>query len=176
VKWDVTLKKDMVDLGDCKKYDEMDVSQRKRKSKDFYFDTTDKKCKANKKSDELLNPPMGQMKNMFYSEVNSSKLCAEGAIGNLMNMLHCSKDDMELFWELATSVSLLIMESLNESNVLKKVFTPGLDIDSIEKCPFYSFLKVQLCHQNKRKGHSFPVIEAYFSGTLRNKISNVDLG
>ncbi len=29
VKWDVTRKKDSVDLGDCKKYDEMDVSQRK---------------------------------------------------------------------------------------------------------------------------------------------------
>jgi hypothetical protein len=55
----------MVDLGDCKKYDETDVSQRKRTSTDFYFDLTEKKCKANKKSDELLNSPMGQMKNMF---------------------------------------------------------------------------------------------------------------
>jgi hypothetical protein len=27
-----------------------------------------KKCKVNKKSDELLNPPTGQMKNMFYSK------------------------------------------------------------------------------------------------------------
>jgi hypothetical protein len=37
VKWDVTLKKDMVDLGDCKKYDEIDVSQRKPKSTNFFF-------------------------------------------------------------------------------------------------------------------------------------------
>ncbi len=56
----------MVDLGDCKKYDEIDVSQRKRKPTDFFLDMTDKKCKANKKSDVLLNPPTGQMKNMFY--------------------------------------------------------------------------------------------------------------
>ena len=49
-------KKDTVDFGDCKKYDETNVSQRKRKSTDFYFDMTDKKGKANKKSDELLNP------------------------------------------------------------------------------------------------------------------------
>jgi hypothetical protein len=49
----------MVDLADCKKYDEMDVSQRKRKSTDFHLDLTDKMCKANKKSDELLNPPTG---------------------------------------------------------------------------------------------------------------------
>jgi hypothetical protein len=74
VKWDVTWKKDMADLGDCKKYDEKDVSQRKRKSTDFYFDMTDKKCKANKKSDELLNPPTRHMKNMFYLEENSSKV------------------------------------------------------------------------------------------------------
>jgi hypothetical protein len=131
VKWDVTLKKDTVDLRDCKN-DETDVSQRKPKSTDFYLDMTDKKYKANKKSDDLLKSPTGQMKNMFYSEENSSKLCAQGAIG-LMNMLHCSKEDMELFWELATSDLPSIMKSLNESNV-PKIFLPGLDIDSIEKC------------------------------------------
>ncbi len=57
------------------------------------------------------------MKNIFYSEENSSKLGAEGAIGNLMNMLHSSKEDMELFWELATSDLPSIMKSLNESIV-----------------------------------------------------------
>jgi hypothetical protein len=70
VKWDVTLKKDMVNLGDCKKYDEMDVRQRKCQSTDYFLDITDKKSKANKKSDELLNPPRIQMKNMFYLEEN----------------------------------------------------------------------------------------------------------
>jgi hypothetical protein len=55
-----------------------------------------------KKSDELLNPPPGQMKKMIYSEENSSKLCTEGAIGNLMNMPHFLTEDMNLFWELAT--------------------------------------------------------------------------
>jgi hypothetical protein len=77
---------------------------------------------------------MGQMKNMFYLEENSSKLCVEGAIGNLMNMLHCSKDGMELFRELATSDLPSIMKSLNELNVPQKVFKLGLEIDSIEKC------------------------------------------
>jgi hypothetical protein len=49
VTWDVTWKKDTADLNDCKKSDEMDVSKRKHKSTDFYFDMTDKKCKANMK-------------------------------------------------------------------------------------------------------------------------------
>jgi hypothetical protein len=89
-------------LCDCKKYDEIDVSQRKRKTTYIVLDIPDKKWKVNKKSDALLNPPMRQMKNIFYLEENPSKSCAEGAIGNLMNMLHCLIEDMMLFWELAT--------------------------------------------------------------------------
>ncbi len=36
VKWDSTLKKDKVDLVDCKKYDVDEVSDRKCKATDFY--------------------------------------------------------------------------------------------------------------------------------------------
>jgi hypothetical protein len=36
VKWEETLKKDTVHLGDCKKYNELDVIPRKRKSTDFF--------------------------------------------------------------------------------------------------------------------------------------------
>jgi hypothetical protein len=79
-------------------------------------------------------PPPGQMKNMFYSKENLSKLCAEGAIQNLMNMLHFSKEDMNIFGELATSNLLTLMESLNESNVPKAVLKPNLEIDLIQKC------------------------------------------
>ncbi len=34
----------------------------------------------------------GSTENMFYSEKNSSKLCTEGAVGNLMNVLNCPED------------------------------------------------------------------------------------
>jgi hypothetical protein len=37
VKWDITLKKDMVNLGDYKKYDELDVNQMKLKSTNFFL-------------------------------------------------------------------------------------------------------------------------------------------
>jgi hypothetical protein len=62
VKWDMTQKKDIVDLGDCKKYEDQDVSPRQRTSTDFFL----KKPKSgmNKKLDESLNPPPGQFKNM----------------------------------------------------------------------------------------------------------------
>jgi hypothetical protein len=51
-----------------------------------------------------------------------------------MNMLYCSKEYMQLFWEQATSDLPSIMKSFNESNVPKKVLKPDLEIDSIEKC------------------------------------------
>jgi hypothetical protein len=60
------------------------------------------------------------MKNMLYSEENSSKLCAEGAIGDLMNMLYFWTEGINLFWEPATSNLSSIIMSLNKSNVPKK--------------------------------------------------------
>jgi hypothetical protein len=36
VKWEETLKKDTVNLGDCKKYNKLEVIPRKRKSTDFF--------------------------------------------------------------------------------------------------------------------------------------------
>ena len=79
-------------------------------------------------------PPPGQMKNMFYSKENSSKLFAEGATRNLMNMLHFLPEDMNIFWELATSNFFTLMKSLNESNVPKAILEPSLGIDLIQKC------------------------------------------
>jgi hypothetical protein len=42
------------------------------------------------------------MKNVFFSDENLSKLCAKGAIQNLLNMLHFLPEEMNIFWELAT--------------------------------------------------------------------------
>ncbi len=78
VKWEETRKKDTVHLGDCKKYNKLDIIPRKQKSTDFFCEIPQTK---------RGKPPPGQMKNMFFSDENSSKLCAKGAIQNLlMNM------------------------------------------------------------------------------------------
>jgi hypothetical protein len=79
------------------------------------------------------------MRNMYYSRENFSKLCAEGAVRNLMNVLHCSSADMTSFWNLATSPLHLIQNSLNEVQVPRAVMKGSdtgnsLTIDSIEKC------------------------------------------
>jgi hypothetical protein len=62
-----------------------------------------------------------------------SKLCAEGAIQNLLNMLYFLPEDMNIFWELATSDLITLMKSLNESFFPNAVLTPSLGIDLIQK-------------------------------------------
>ena len=56
VKWEETRKKDTVHLGDCKKYNELDVIPRKRKSTDFFCEIPQTK---------RGKPPPGQIQNMF---------------------------------------------------------------------------------------------------------------
>jgi hypothetical protein len=57
VKWKETLKKDTVYLGDCKKYNKLDVIPRKQKSTDFFCEIPQTK---------RGKPPPSQMKNMFF--------------------------------------------------------------------------------------------------------------
>ncbi len=79
-------------------------------------------------------PPSGKMKNMLFSDEILSKLCADGAIQNLVNMLQIFPEDMIFWGELDTSDLLTLMKSLNESFVPKAVLTPSLEIDLIQKC------------------------------------------
>jgi hypothetical protein len=125
VKWEETRKKDTVHLGDCKKYNKLNIIPRKWKSTDFFYEI--QQTKRGK-------PPPGQMKNMFFSDENSSKLCAKGSIQNLLNMLHFLPEDMNIFRELATSDLITLMKSLNESFVPKAVLTPSLGSNLIQKC------------------------------------------
>ncbi len=136
VKWDTFLSKDTVDVASCQKYDNEVISNRKRKATDFYQNLQVKRSKFSKSqnSDASLEPPPGQMKNMFYSKDNLSKLCVEGAIRNLTNVLHCSEEDMSTFWELTTSSLLLIKSHLKEDLAPNAVSRNGIGIDSIQKC------------------------------------------
>jgi hypothetical protein len=130
VKWDSTLKKDIVALAECKKYDVDEVSDRKPKATDFYQNSS----MNNQMSKKSIQTPPGEMRNMFYSRENLCKLCPEGAIRNLMNVLHCSPADMTSFWNLATSPLHLIQQSMNEVQLPRAVMGNCFGIDSIEKC------------------------------------------
>ncbi len=78
-----------------------------------------------------------QMENRFYSEDNLSKLCDEGSVRNLMNMLHCSRVKLDSFWEMATmsvqETQFALKDLLNDKNVPNGVIKGNLEVDSIEK-------------------------------------------
>ncbi len=88
MKWEETWKKDTVHLGDCKK-NKLDFIPMKCKSTDFFCEIPQTK---------RGKPPPGQMKNKFFSDENLSKLCDEGAIQNVLSMLHFLPEDMNIFW------------------------------------------------------------------------------
>jgi hypothetical protein len=50
-----------------------------------------------------------------------------------MNILHCSENDMDQFWDIVSSPVHLILQTLGESRVPKAVLKSGGKCDSIQK-------------------------------------------
>jgi hypothetical protein len=71
------------------------ATPRKWKSTDFYAPPSEKKIASTEQHQYDRSDLQGCTENMFDSEKNSSKLCAEGAVGNLMNVLHCPENEVE---------------------------------------------------------------------------------
>ena len=125
IKWGSSLKKEHVFINDCRIFDVEKIDPRKQKNTDFFTPMPDeeylRKRKGGRSEDKLFAPmaaeeivqesepdirPIcadGQMNNIFFNPDNSSKQCAQGAIANLLNMLQCSKEALDLFWHLANS-------------------------------------------------------------------------
>ena len=76
-------------IKDLQKYTISDKSLRKCQPADFFLPQPDAKIPSTIQSDENMSTE-DEVQNKFYSYTNSSKLCAEGAIVNLMNVLKCS--------------------------------------------------------------------------------------
>jgi hypothetical protein len=102
---------------------------------------------------------------------NLSKLCAEGAIQNLLNMLHFLPEDMNIFWKLATSDLITIMKSLNESFVPKAALTPSLEINLIQKCLWLWILHKKFKFQTTKKNNykHFQCLKQSLKVLLENK-------
>ncbi len=133
VKWETTHKKDLVDLNDVKSCPLRRHVQGNKKSTDFYNSCPGKIIKSTEQCHHNGSAPEGCIKNIFYCEKISSKLCAEGAIRNLMNVLHCFKHDMDQFWSIVTSPVHLIPQALGKSTVPKAVVKFGVECDLIQK-------------------------------------------
>jgi hypothetical protein len=131
VKWDTSLKKENVLLNDCRKFDVKNSSQRKRRSTDIFAPMAEEEfinepsLTKQKSTNELapmtgeeiieesqpVDKPIcadGQVKNIFFNPDKSSKQCAQGALANLLHMLKCSTDELDLFWNLACSDDVIL--------------------------------------------------------------------
>ncbi len=84
---------------------------------------------------------------------NATKLCAEGAIGNLMNVLHCNEIEVNQFWSIVQSPIHLIQSILGESLVPRAVKKKlGSECDSIQKslwilCKKFKFSTTSFCYK-----------------------------
>ncbi len=129
VKWDTSLKKENVILNDCRKFDVKNTSQRKQKSTDFFApmaeeEFTNEPSLTKQKSTIELAPMTGeeiieesqpvepicadgQVENIFFNPDNFSKQCAQGAFANLLHMLKCSTEKLDLFWNLRSDDVIL---------------------------------------------------------------------
>jgi hypothetical protein len=114
------------------------------------------------------------MKNMIYSKDNLTKLCAEGALRNLMGDLQCSVEDIPTFWELATSPLLLIKSQLKEDSVPKDVSCKGTWIDSIQKCLWILCKKFNFATTTNIKLNLFHSLKMTLQALFAIKISHVD--
>jgi hypothetical protein len=88
--------------------------------------------------------------NKFFSSDNNSKLCAEGALKNLLYMLKMNLQDIKEFWTLVTSLLSTISDSLQE-DVPKAVCNSHQQVNSIQKCLWILRTKFRLISTQKLK-------------------------
>jgi hypothetical protein len=133
VKWETSFKKEIVYLNDCQKLDVEATTVRKRKATDFFVpidaEAAEETIHEAQPDDRLISTD-GQLTNLFFSADNSSKQCAQGSIANLLHMLQCSKEQIDLFWQLANSPVEYLVKNLRHELPKKVKNSP----DSIEKC------------------------------------------
>jgi hypothetical protein len=108
---------------------------------------------------------------MFFSYENLSKLCPEGVIQNLLNMSHFLQEDMNIFWELATSDLFALMNSLNEEFFPKAVLKPSLRIDWIQKCLWILCKKFKFQTTKKNNYKHFQCLKQSLKALLEIKFS-----
>jgi hypothetical protein len=133
IRWEMTQNIDCIDLEALKRFSMEDLAPRKQKSIGFYTPPSGKKIASTEQRQYDQSDLQGCTENMSYSEKNSSNLCAEGEIGNLMNVLHCPEDEVKQFWDIVQSPVHLILQTLGESSAPKAVLKSGGESDSIQK-------------------------------------------
>jgi hypothetical protein len=108
------------------------------------YERSDLQCFTNKKT---------------YSEEKSSMLCTESAIGNLMNVLHCSENEVKPFWDIVQLPVHLILQTLGESTVPKAVLKSGGECDSIQKSLWFLCKKIKFSTTSSFRFECFKILQ-----------------
>ena len=90
-----------------------------------------------RKTQDIIGPTSLQNEMLyetkFYSAENTSKFCAECAVKNLLHRMQMTDQDINCFWNLATSTVAIISECLNDP-ISKAVCNSHQQVNSIQKC------------------------------------------
>jgi hypothetical protein len=156
IRWESSGKTSSVELCNVLPYVIDESSKRKRTSTDFLIrkDLVENETKKRKHlTDNAANKIV--QKTPYFSDENSSKLCAEGALKNLLCML---KMKINYFWWLATSPLSDISDCL-ESNIPKEVCNSHTQVNSIQKCLWILRQKFQFTTTKKIKLECFSSVK-----------------
>jgi hypothetical protein len=89
-----------------------------------------------------------------------------------MNMLHCSRDKLDSFWQMATrsvqETQFVLKDLLNNKKVPNGVIKKNLEVDSIEKCLWILRKKIHFCNNIAIEAILFPMCEAISKSTFGN--------
>jgi len=165
IKWDTSRTLTNVSICDLRLHFDDDNSKRKRKQTDFLHNqhNVKKKKPSSVNSDVIcVEDDDGSIvthKMPFYSSENASKLCAEGALKNLLHMLKMEKRDIDLFWGLATSPLAVISDTL-KSNIPKAVCNQVQTVNAIEKCLWILRKRFKFTSTKRLKVTSLTTVQA----------------
>jgi hypothetical protein len=95
---------------------------------------------------------------MFFSAENNSKLCAEGAVKNLLCVLKFTQEQIEEYWDIVTLPLSLISDSLQQE-IPRSVCNSLQQVNSIQKVLWVLRTKFKFISTRKLKLSYFVTVE-----------------
>jgi hypothetical protein len=118
VKWEISCATDVVEIANLHPCFTSAISKQKRIKTDFFHHHKNQRYQTTANDEKLGDKQTlseGLVSIQYYSLENTSKICAEGSVKNLLNMLRLSEHDVNVFWDLATAPLHSISERLREA-------------------------------------------------------------
>jgi hypothetical protein len=161
VKWQVSLKTDTVELCHLEKYLVHLSNKRKRKETDILHKEMNKRQDTHHghHANHCKSPTSSLSKrNKYFSAENNSKLCAEGAVKNLLCVLNFTQEQIEDYWDIVTLPLSVISDSLQQE-IPRSVCNSLKQVNSIQKALWVLRTKFEFISTRKLKLSYFVNVE-----------------